>query len=168
MSTRAIFTFIDGNEKHHVYKHSDGYPKGAAQALTAALAYAWQLPRFEADEFAAAFVAANKSYYINRELELLRKYHASKWTPEDFKDFARVREYAPKYSGGGIRLMASGSVYAVAPADIEWRYEVRAVGDALEVTAYTTNFWEVRSKANEKRVFKGSLATLALKAESLS
>src|SRR3954467_14029413 len=76
MSTRALYTFIDPEREQdtfHVYKHHDGYPKGAAQHIEAALAYAWPLPRFEADEFAAAFAAANKSHYRDRELELLRQ-----------------------------------------------------------------------------------------------
>lgn len=63
MSTRAAYTFIDREGQdgtHHVYKHHDGYPSGALKAITAALRFAWDLPRFEADEFAAAFVAANK------------------------------------------------------------------------------------------------------------
>jgi hypothetical protein len=60
MSTRAIYTFKGFGEAHHVYKHHDGYPTGAAEALGKALALAWPLPRYEPDEFAAAFVAANK------------------------------------------------------------------------------------------------------------
>ena len=60
MSTRAIYTFKGFGEAHHVYKHHDGYPSGAAQWLEAALELAWELPRYEPDEFAAAFVAANK------------------------------------------------------------------------------------------------------------
>lgn len=64
METRAVFTFTNGPhdecDQYHVYKHWDGSPTGAAQFLTAAKALAWPLPRFEADEFAAAFVAANK------------------------------------------------------------------------------------------------------------
>jgi len=78
MSTRAIYTFCDPRTeahvyKHHVYKHHDGYPyNGGVHNGTAyeggglvwinnAKAFAWDLPRFEADEFAASFVAANKS-----------------------------------------------------------------------------------------------------------
>lgn len=60
MSTRAVYTFIDKNETYHIYKHSDGYPLGAYQAIQLALSKAWDLPRFESSEFAAAFVAANK------------------------------------------------------------------------------------------------------------
>ena len=61
MSTRAVFTFTSGDETYHVYKHHDGYPSGAFEALEMAKGNAWQLNRFEPDEFAAAFVAANKS-----------------------------------------------------------------------------------------------------------
>lgn len=63
MSTRAVFTFTDDHDgrPHHVYKHADGYPEGAAHALAEALGHAWPLPRFESDEFGAAFVAANKN-----------------------------------------------------------------------------------------------------------
>lgn len=61
MSTRAVFSFKDQDGKFHVYKHHDGYPSGAVEAIGSALKNAWPLPRFEADEFAAAFVAANKT-----------------------------------------------------------------------------------------------------------
>ena len=60
MGTRAIYTFKDGTDTFHVYKHWDNYPSGAAGFIEAALGYAFELPRFEADEFACAFIAANK------------------------------------------------------------------------------------------------------------
>ncbi len=60
MGTRAVYTFIDNDERHSVFKHWDGYPRGACKFIANALPLAWGLPRFEADEFAAAFVAANK------------------------------------------------------------------------------------------------------------
>jgi hypothetical protein len=73
MSTRAIYTFCDSRTEVHVYKHHDGYPynggvhngtayeAGGLVWINDAKAFAWDLPRFEADEFAASFVAANKS-----------------------------------------------------------------------------------------------------------
>ncbi len=62
MSTRAVYTFIDKDRPtYHVYKHHDGYARGAAEALAKAIPFAWKLPRFEADDFAAAFVAGNKT-----------------------------------------------------------------------------------------------------------
>ena len=60
MSTRATYTFIDSYDTFHVYKHHDGYPSGAAKFIANAMLNAWSLPRYEADEFAAAFIAANK------------------------------------------------------------------------------------------------------------
>ena len=60
MSTRAVYTFKDADSTVHVYKHHDGYPEGGLSWIANALPHAWDLPRFEADEFAAAFVAANK------------------------------------------------------------------------------------------------------------
>jgi hypothetical protein len=61
MGTRAVYTFIDQDERHSVFKHWDGYPCWACRFIANALPLAWPLPRFEADEFAAAFVAANKN-----------------------------------------------------------------------------------------------------------
>ena len=60
MATRAIYTFKDEDTTIHVYKHWDGYPEAALKFIEKAIAMAWALPRFEADEFAASFVAANK------------------------------------------------------------------------------------------------------------
>ena len=61
MGTRAIYIFEDEHEEVAVYKHYDNYPLGAVDFIENAKEYAWELPRFEADEFAAAFVAANKN-----------------------------------------------------------------------------------------------------------
>lgn len=63
MSTNAIYFFYDKDTTNicAVYKHYDNYPEGAASHIEAAKDYAWKLPRFEADEFASAFVAANKN-----------------------------------------------------------------------------------------------------------
>jgi hypothetical protein len=71
MSTRALYTFgpDETGNAFNVYKHHDGYPSGAAAALKSAFSRAWELPRFEADEFAAAFVAANK--YDNGGVRLM-------------------------------------------------------------------------------------------------
>jgi len=68
MGTRAVYTFIDASQRHSVYKHWDGDPAAACRFIANAQALAWPLPRFEADEFAAAFVAANKSQAGNIRL----------------------------------------------------------------------------------------------------
>jgi hypothetical protein len=166
MSTRAMYTFRDETGEYHVYKHSDGYPTGAAQWIEAALPFAWTFPRFEADEFAAAFVAANKSHWHNREFAALKELaavyegegtHAGQIN-ELRETIAQCRRYA-EYNGGGVRLMNSGSVYAVAPGDIEYRYDVTCnKAGKLQVKAFSTSFWDVCSKKNEKRIFQGSLA----------
>lgn len=59
MSTRGLYNFGEGI---NVYVHSDNYPSGARDKITNALHLAWDLPRFEPDEFAAAFVAGNKPH----------------------------------------------------------------------------------------------------------
>ena len=60
MGTRAIYIFEDDHEEVFVYKHYDNHPSGAAGCIEGAKEFAWELPRFEASEFAAAFVVANK------------------------------------------------------------------------------------------------------------
>jgi hypothetical protein len=61
MSTRGLYTFIDSdNTQFTVFKHWDNYPSGAYGFIQNALTLAWDLPRFEADEFACAFIASNK------------------------------------------------------------------------------------------------------------
>jgi hypothetical protein len=61
MATRGTYTFKDDSHVIRIYKHWDNYPSTALKFIEKALEYAWELPRFEADEFAASFVAANKS-----------------------------------------------------------------------------------------------------------
>ena len=68
MSTNALIYITEANHsigepdtKYAIYKHHDGYPQGVQPMIEEALTLAWPLPRFEADEFAASFVAANKT-----------------------------------------------------------------------------------------------------------
>ena len=61
MATRALYVFKDAHDTFIVYKHWDGYPDGAYNYLADAVKYAWELPRFEASDFAAAFIAGNKN-----------------------------------------------------------------------------------------------------------
>ena len=64
MGTRAVITFKDKNfgrtEKYSVYQHYDGSPDSVAESLVKAQTKAWGWPRFEASDFAAAYIAANK------------------------------------------------------------------------------------------------------------
>jgi len=63
MGTRAIYTFEDENDERHIFVHFDNYPVGAAEYLRQWLdaGVSWTMPRFEADEAAAGFVAAIKT-----------------------------------------------------------------------------------------------------------
>jgi len=64
MGTRAIYKFWDEmmpEESFFVYKHYDNYPSGAREFIENAKSHAWKLPRYEACEFASAFVSANKN-----------------------------------------------------------------------------------------------------------
>lgn len=70
MSIRAAYIFKDAETEVAVYKHSLGDPESAKGHIAGALEYAWPLPRFEAADFAAAFVAANKSKH-GGEVQLL-------------------------------------------------------------------------------------------------
>lgn len=118
MSTRAIYTFSEtGTDAvFHVYKHHDGYPSGALATIRNAFRYfAWQLPRFEADEAAASFVAACKAD------DLITIATADRQTA----DYAR--SYLPgglyrQHAGGDCRLLPSGRWHDIAPKGIEYRY----------------------------------------------
>ena len=63
MSTRATVSVTDEHGKFHIYQHHDGYPDGPfgiVRRLSDARRRAWDLPRFEAADFAAAVVATLK------------------------------------------------------------------------------------------------------------
>jgi len=61
MSTRAVLTVEEKDGTvFSIYKHGDGYPEGMALMMVEALQFAWTLPRFEAMDWSAAFIAANK------------------------------------------------------------------------------------------------------------
>ena len=62
MATRALYVFKDSDQSFTVYKHWDGYPDGAYEFISDAIPYAWELPRFEASDFGAAFIAGNKKH----------------------------------------------------------------------------------------------------------
>ena len=85
MSTDARITFWDEGERHTVYKKWDGYPDGILEQLVDAMEYAWPFPRFEAVDFATAYIAAAKpkgggSGYLDEP--------ATDWTDADGADFA--------------------------------------------------------------------------------
>jgi hypothetical protein len=138
MSTRALYTFKGETaaDTWNVYKHCDGYPRGAANVLKTVLDYfAWALPRYEADEFAAAFCAAGKCGWLWNQ----------KFNQADFKDHSPGGRLH-NYNGGNVRLMPQGKPLSVALkccADIEYRYEISQANDQeLRIRAYSVNAWE--------------------------
>jgi|TARA_R110000744_G_scaffold41783_1_gene94773 hypothetical protein len=60
MGTRASITFEDAHNSFTIYQHWDGDPETIARNVERSKMFAWNLPRFEASDFAAAYVAANK------------------------------------------------------------------------------------------------------------
>lgn len=60
MSTRCNILVRDEHQTIQLYRHCDGYPESVIPDLKEVLAYAWELPRFEADDFSAAMVRAWK------------------------------------------------------------------------------------------------------------
>jgi hypothetical protein len=170
MSTRACYRFIDrpgdGAEIVTVYKHSDGYPEGAVCWITRAIDFAWPLPRFEADEFAAAFIAANKKSAQQRHAEYQAKAECEtdpqikahlQRSAEDWRPGGR---YALACTGGDLRVVNQPGMDAFKSyaSDIAFLYDVTVKGDALHVTVHSTverdGKWAIR------RVFAGSLAEM--------
>ena len=98
MGTIAIYIFEDDHEELAVYKHDDNYPLGAADFIENAKSHASTLPRFEADEFGSAFVAANKNQ-SGGEVRLVQynKYSGRDDMVEDYTwcDYYYVISYQP-------------------------------------------------------------------------
>ena len=59
MSWNSVITVTDEHDSHAIYVH-DGPPDHVLTSVEVALAFAWPLPRFEADDFAAALVRVMK------------------------------------------------------------------------------------------------------------
>jgi len=163
MSTRAIYTVIDGQDPPvNIYIHHDGSPTGAAAHIRNAFPHAWVFPHFEGDEFAAALVAGNKSYFIRRELELLlelEKLFVGSGGEGDaaekvVEDLNRVRSYG---GGGGVRIFKSVDPtpenLSQLASDIEYRYELRFLDGELQVRCMETSYWE---NPTETELFNGT------------
>jgi len=146
MSTRALYTFHDADASWNVYKHHDGYPSGAAAILRDAIdVFAWELPRFEADEFACSFIAAAKAQAL---------IGFAMGNREEMTDYLPGGMYH-RYRGGVARLMPQGPPERVAQqscADIEYRYELMmgTGGKKLIIKALTSNGGE-----RERVIFYG-------------
>lgn len=110
MGTRAIYIFEDEHEEVAVYKHYDNYPLGAADFIENAKSHAWTLPRFEADEFGSAFVAANKNQ-SGGEVRLVQynKYSGRDDMVEDYTwcDYYYVISYEPNHEDLWVEIWES-------------------------------------------------------------
>lgn len=83
MGINAVVTFIDANNVCDVYVHGNAYPENINQMIENAKEYAFKFPRFEASDFAAAFIAANKTkgggniYFGDEDMEVDYSYTVS-------------------------------------------------------------------------------------------
>ena len=99
MSTRSMVIVKDQWREACIYCHMDGYPggpHGVLAGLEKAKRYAWEPPRFEADDFAAAIVGA--------------------WKPSCVRD---TDDY--HMQGGNIRIYQPGRPI---PGDVEFVYTI--------------------------------------------
>lgn len=107
MSTRATITVADKHDSFDIYQHHDGYPDGPhglVRHIAMARRLAWDLPRFEAADFAAAIIAVLKdrggSTYLTKDAEAHgdREFH---YRVEPLRDdvTARVKLTITKPSG---------------------------------------------------------------------
>ncbi len=155
MSTRALYTFKGEEGHYNIYKHHDGYPSGAMQTLQATIDwFAWKLPRYESDEFAAAFCAAAKSYYLIQATE------SDKNRKEFLKGYGPQGTYRP-HTGGGARVMPQGDPMLVAEkycSDIDYRYEISLEeGDHLHIKCFGIGekFSDIPNTIRYSGTFKG-------------
>ena len=104
MGTKAIYIFEDDCGEVAVYKHYDNYPQGAVHFINNAKKYAWKFPRFEADEFGAAFVVANKDDGSGVRLVPPYKDQDDLMNAYDYCDFF----YFVKFKDGDLEIRIEG------------------------------------------------------------
>lgn len=135
MGTRAIITFVepkdDYNPKrsYHLYQHWDGYPSGVADHLALMLSSGkcWPLPRYEADEIAAAYVATAKTQSGNIRLAHSRTSAADVaygyTIKPDRNNVLQIKVTAPEFWEGGRKeeLIWKGSLadFLAAKGEVE-------------------------------------------------
>ena len=67
MGTRAVYTFIDEDDRHSVYKHWDGYPRWACRFIANAVALA--LDRYGVHRFVGEIA---EILFFDSHYELMR------------------------------------------------------------------------------------------------
>ena len=60
MSTRAIINIFDKKDGFNIYIHGDGWVAIVTRGIELAFKYSWELPRFEAGDFATALIKVLK------------------------------------------------------------------------------------------------------------
>ena len=149
-----------------VYKHSDGYPYGAVCWITKALEHAWPLPRFEADEFAAAFVvAANKPSAKTRRMDYIAKAEREVDPERKLHLLKAAEDYGPggRYAdcvGGGVRLVnkPGPDAFKTYATDIQYLHDVTRKSNLLYIVGYATS--ERNGSWTITRIFSGNLARM--------
>lgn len=86
MSTRAVYTFKNKDKEVHVYKHSDGYPSGALNALKV-IEFTHDL-----DNLAQQFIDKNLAKYEFACIEIVGCYDSPKNTDLEYRYEITPRE----------------------------------------------------------------------------
>lgn len=156
MSTRAVYSVFEGDNTPpiNIYIHHDGYPSGALDHIKEAFPFAWKLPRFEADEFAAALCAGAKSSCLLRYTKALENQIAGK-TPDEWYTPAKLKQYFEESAGGGCRVFPSGPPIEVPAFDLEYRYEIRFLLDTLYIKCFSTHYCDDDAR-EEEELFSGT------------
>ena len=114
MSTCSNIIVEDQYHRIQISSHSDGCPESVLPDIQKALPYAWKLPRFEADEFAAAIVAAWK-----QDLKAMKEKYGFKGT-----------------AGGGIYIDGTPKGFEMIHGDTEWVYVIAQTENGPVVRVY--------------------------------
>jgi hypothetical protein len=97
MSTRAVISFRDDTGMYHVYQHYDGDPESVLENLKN-VKHCWPFPRWEANDFAAAYVATYKDGGGNIRLTQSARRHSDlefKYVVYAHGDYISVHTYTP-------------------------------------------------------------------------
>jgi hypothetical protein len=122
------------------------------------------LPRFEADEFAAAFVAANKPSAKTRRMDYIAKAERETDPERKLHLLEAAENYGPggRYAdcvGGGVRLVnrPGCGAFKTYATDIEYLYDVTRKGHLLHNVGYSSERdgdWTIT------RIFSGRLTRM--------